>query len=75
MIYASKSFLYNDLDTEQLKWDNLENEYIAPLVGTSNPVTNKTNYTGVYQIWQYTSSGKVSGITGNADLVISYKDY
>ena len=72
MIYASKSFLYNDLDTEQLK--NYET-WVAHYNGTSNPVTNKTNYTGVYQIWQYTSSGKVSGITGNADLDISYKDY
>lgn len=26
-------------------------------------------------IWQYTSSGNVSGISGNVDLNISYKDY
>lgn len=32
-------------------------------------------YQGYYQMWQYTSKGKVNGIDGNVDLNISYLGY
>lgn len=35
---------------------------------------NKNKYKGVYDILQYTSSGKVSGITGRVDVNEMYKD-
>ena len=34
--------------------------------------TDKTNYAGKYNIWQYTSNGIVSGISGRVDLNIAY---
>ena len=34
--------------------------------------TDKTNYAGKYNIWQYTSNGKVNGIQGRVDLNIAY---
>ena len=34
--------------------------------------TDKTNYAGKYNIWQYTSNGKVNGISGRVDLNIAY---
>lgn len=34
--------------------------------------TNKTNYAGKYNMWQYTSKGQVPGINGNVDLNIAY---
>ena len=34
--------------------------------------TDKTNYSGKYNMWQYTSNGKVSGISGLVDLNIAY---
>lgn len=34
--------------------------------------TGKTNYAGKYNIWQYTSNGKVNGIQGRVDLNIAY---
>lgn len=34
--------------------------------------TNKTNYAGKYNMWQYTSKGIVPGINGNVDLNIAY---
>ena len=34
--------------------------------------TDKTNYSGKYNMWQYTSNGKVSGISGRVDLNIAY---
>ena len=34
--------------------------------------TSNTNYTGSYQMWQYTSNGSVSGISGRVDMNIAY---
>lgn len=36
---------------------------------------NKCNYKGEYGMWQYSSSGNVSGISGRVDMDIAYKDY
>lgn len=36
---------------------------------------DKCTYTGKYDIWQYTSSGKVSGINGNVDMNYCYKEF
>lgn len=36
--------------------------------------TNKTDYEGKYNIWQMTNSGRISGINGNVDINILYKD-
>lgn len=33
------------------------------------------DYKGTYDMWQYSSSGKVNGISGNVDMNISYKDF
>lgn len=32
-------------------------------------------YSGTFGLWQYCSTGKVAGISGNVDMNISYKDY
>ena len=37
--------------------------------------TGKTTYTGAYGMWQYTSTGKVAGISGNVDLNYCYQDF
>lgn len=37
--------------------------------------TDKTNYSGRYNMWQYTSSGKVNGISTRVDLNIAYFKY
>ena len=36
---------------------------------------DQTNYSGAYGIWQYSEKSKVSGINGNVDLDICYKDF
>ena len=36
---------------------------------------NKPAYSGAYDIWQKSSSGKISGIGGNVDLDECYKDF
>lgn len=37
--------------------------------------TQQTNYGGAYGIWQYSSEGKVNGISGNVDLNICTTDF
>lgn len=37
--------------------------------------SSKCNYSGDYGMWQYSSSGKVNGISGNVDMDYCYTDY
>lgn len=59
MVYANKSMLNSDL--------------YASEISAKYPIwlahyTNKTDYTGTYTYWQYSSTGKVNGISGNVDM-------
>ena len=36
---------------------------------------SRCNYGGTHGMWQYSSTGRVSGISGNVDMDISYVDY
>lgn len=62
-VYASRNW-YN----ERLYADRLDDYYIWLAEYRSAPL-----YQGYYQMWQYTSKGKVDGIEGNVDMNISYK--
>ena len=64
MVYACKSFLNDNLYANQIPYDIWVAQY-----------NSKCTYNGKYTIWQYTSSGKVSGISGNVDCNICYKSY
>lgn len=70
MIYANKYWLTNFLDMSKLTSFDV---WLAHYV--SGAPTKTSDYKGKYAIWQYTSSGSVSGITGNVDIDISYKTY
>ncbi len=64
MIYANK----NMLETKMYA-DELDDKYQIWLAN----YTNKTSYAGDYQYWQYSSSGKVDGITtGRVDVNFFY---
>ncbi len=58
MIYASTSWLNNNLNMNTLS------AYKVWVAQYNTEVT----YKGKYQCWQYTSSGKVNGISGRVDL-------
>ncbi len=72
MLYASKSYLYNQLEMDKLQDYEV---WVAHYNGTNDPVKNSTDYRGIHQIWQYTSTGRFAGTNGNVDLDISYKNY
>lgn len=63
MIYASTSWLNNKLDMSQLPYDVWCAQYY-----------DKCEYKGKYIMWQYTSTGKVNGISGDVDLNHCYVD-
>lgn len=64
-IYASTSWLNNQLNMNDLKaYDVWVAQY-----------SSKCQYKGNYGMWQYSSKGKVNGISGNVDMNKCYKDY
>lgn len=65
MIYASKSWLENNLNMSYL------NQYDVWLARYASA----PEYTGPFTIWQYTSKGYVDGISGYVDRNIGYKRY
>lgn len=62
--YSYISWLYNEVDASKL-------EDAGYFMWMAN-VTNKTEYTGDYQMWQYSFTGQVSGIPTNVDLDVMY---
>ena len=64
-IYANKTWLTSKIDAGQLS---------AYKIWLAQYASSPT-YTGRYDLWQYKSTGRVSGISGNVDLNISYLGY
>ena len=58
MIYASTSWLNNNLDMSKLS------KYKVWVAQYYDRVT----YNGSYEVWQYTSKGRADGIKGNVDM-------
>ena len=57
-VYASKNFFIDYLNVSVLERYDI---WLAHY-------TEATDYTGKFDIWQYTSSGSIPGINGNVDL-------
>ena len=64
-IYANKTWLETKLDPGALS------AYKIWLAQYASAPT----YTGRYDLWQYRATGKVSGISGNVDMNLSYLGY
>ena len=64
-VYANKYFF-----TTYLDYQKLQEKYTIWVAQYNDTNT----YRGRYDMWQYTSSGKVNGISGNVDMDILYRD-
>lgn len=64
-VYANKSWLTTKLDPSALSAYKI---WLAQYAA-------KPTYTGRYDLWQYRSTGSVSGISGNVDMNLSYLGY
>ena len=65
MIYASRNWFYDNLNMNELNQFDI---WLAQY-------NDVADYTGHYEIWQHSSTGTVSGVSGNVDLNIGYKIY
>ena len=66
-IYASRNWFYENLDVGQLTNTDI---WVAQYT-----TAEKTDYMYHYDMWQYTSSGSIPGISGRVDLNLCYKKY
>lgn len=62
-IYASTSWLQHQINMGDLQQQVLDNTWVAQYA-------TKCTYDGVYAMWQFTSKGKVDGISGNIDMSV-----
>lgn len=65
MIYASRNWFYENLNMNELNQFDI---WLAQY-------NDVADYTGHYEIWQHTSQGTISGVSGYVDLNIGYKRY
>lgn len=75
MFYASKNELINNTCWNT---DDLSSKYdiwISQYISTKYSDSIKPDYTGVYSMWQYTSTGRVDGIEGDVDMNVAYFGY
>lgn len=72
MLYSAKSELENSAywDTERI--EAACKVWVARYPDIPYPKTAHPDYSGRYDMWQYTDRGQVSGISGNTDMVVSY---
>ena len=68
MMYASKNGYLNNWETSRFTNCKI---WLAHYTVGGKP----SDYTGRYDMWQYTSKGSVPGISGNCDLDIAYFKY
>ena len=68
-IYASRSWLYNNIDMGQIPSDVVKNTWVAEYG------VIMTKYTGYFVMWQYSSKESVNGISGVVDMSNQYYDF
>lgn len=68
-IYASRSWLYNNIDMSQIPADAVKNTWVAEY-GVS-----MTKYKEYFAMWQFSSKESVNGISGNVDMSNQYYDF
>ena len=64
-VYANKTWLGSKMSTGSFSGYNI---WLAQYAAAPT-------YNGRYEMWQYSSTGKIDGISGNVDLNISYLGY
>ena len=65
-VYASKFYVYDRFLPEDKKYVNWVAHY------TNGGLSQPTDYNGTYIGWQFTSTARVNGITGDVDMSLFY---
>ena len=75
MFYASKNEMEGD---EKWQATRIEPDYkiwVAQYPKEPYPATERSSYSRIHQMWQYTREGEVSGISQSVDMDIAYFGY
>ncbi|MFT3785238.1 MAG: GH25 family lysozyme [Tepidisphaeraceae bacterium] len=67
IIYAGQSFASTYLNTSVIDWPLWIAKYPSSTVDVNTSVPGSTTPWSTWHFWQYTSSGSVSGVSGNVD--------
>lgn len=71
MFYAAKSELENNSQWNTSELSSKYKIWVAHYPGNFT-ITSKSSYSGVHEMWQYTSNGLVAGINNSVDLNVAY---
>ena len=72
MFYGAKSEIENGTYWNMPRIESKFKVWVAHYSSPSYPDIENPQYSGKYDMWQYTNKGKVSGIEGNCDINVSY---
>ncbi|MBE6733106.1 MAG: hypothetical protein E7561_03825 [Ruminococcaceae bacterium] len=72
MFYGSKSDLTDNTSFNTEKISSSYKIWLAHYSTPTYPTVENPEYSGKYDMWQYTNKGSVSGVEGNVDLIVSY---
>lgn len=75
MFYASRNEMQDDALWEVSRIENQYKVWVAQYPEKPYPETEQSDYEGLHQMWQYTRSGIVPGISGAVDLNVAYFGY
>lgn len=72
MFYASKNEMEGDAKWEASRLQRKYKIWVAQYPGVPYPQTEKSSYSGKYDMWQYTNNGTVPGISKPVDMNVAY---
>lgn len=72
MFYAAQSEMENNHRWNATELGRRYKIWVAQYPVTPYPDTPKSAYSGAHEMWQYTSQGRVPGISGPVDLNVAY---
>ena len=72
MLYSAKTELEGSKYWETDRLESVCKIWVARYPDKPYPDTAHPDYTGKYDMWQYTDNGRINGISGNVDMSVSY---
>lgn len=72
MFYSSLGDIKDSVNWDISRIEQSFKIWVAYYPDITYPKVSNPAYSGKYSMWQYTNKGKVSGVSGDTDLVVSY---
>lgn len=75
MFYASRNELIGDNEWETSRLEKSFKIWVAHYPSAPYPETESADYSGTYDMWQYTNNAEVAGISRPVDVNVAYFGY